>query len=582
MNTGGSSSARTKYKELAFLKSDYKQLKTVTPILAILLLANSLLAEAAVPVAPGAGTILQQVNPAAPPAPSSGGTGLKIEQEGAAKLPPSVPFLVKTIKITGNTRFDTVTLHALVMDGEGKNLTLTQLNELAARITNYYHDHGFPLARAIIPAQTIQDGQVEIEVIEARYGKVDLKNHSRVADDLLQSTIATVQSGQVIEQAPLNHSLLLLSDIPGVLPSATLKPGEAVGTSNLVVEVGSVPAVTGNVSLNNYGNAYTGRTHLGGTVNFINPLHHGDVLSVNAMSSGSGMNYGRIDYQSVLNGYGTRMGGSFSALRYILGDMFASLDGHGTAQVGSLWMKHPLVRSRDINLYGQIQYEHTVLRDHIDLTSIRTDRHLDNWTASLSGDLRDMFLSNAINSWSIGWMSGHLGFDDANAQLSDVATANTHGSFSKWTVNLIRLQYLSPNNSLYVALSGQWANANLDASEKMVAGGPYTVRAYDMGVISGDTGYLGTAEIRHDLGMIWHGRFQAVGFIDTEHVTVNKYVWVAGTNEATLSGAGVGLDGIWPDQWSAKAYIAAPFGPTPELVASTASVRAWVEIGKGF
>ncbi len=564
------------------MKSDSKQLKIVTPILAILLLANSLLAEAAVPVTPGAGTILQQVNPAAPPAPSSGGTGLKIEQEGAAKLPPSVPFLVKTIQITGNTRFDNLTLHALVMDAEGQSLTLTQLNELTARITNYYRDHGYPLARAIIPAQTIQDGRVKIEVIEAHYGKVDLENHSRVSDALLQSTIAKVQSGQVIEQAPLDHSLLLLSDIPGVVLSTTLKPGEEVGTSDLLVEVGSAPAVTGNVSLDNYGNAYTGRAHLGGTVNFINPLHHGDVLSVNATSSGSGMNYGRIDYESVLNGYGTRMGGSFSALHYILGDMFASLDGHGTAQVGSLWMKHPMLRSRNMNLYGQFQYDHKELRDHIDVASIRTDRHMDNWTASLSGDRRDMFMSGGISSWNIGWMSGQVGFDDANAQLSDAGTANTHGSFSKWTANLVRLQYLSPHNSLYLAFSGQWANTNLDASEKMVAGGPYTVRAYDMGVVSGDIGYLGTAEIRHNLGMLWHGRFQVVGFIDTEHVTVNKYVWVGGTNEATLNGAGVGLNCIWSSQWSGRAYIAAPFGTIPELVASPASVRAWFEIGKGF
>ena len=562
------------------MKCDHKLLRTVTPILAILLLANSLLAQAAGPATPGAGTILQQINPAAPPAPSSGGTGIKIEQEGATKLPPSAPFLVKTIEIAGNTRFDTVTLHALVMDGEGKSLTLAQLNELAARITGYYHDHGYPLARAIIPAQTIQDGRVEIEVIEAHYGKVSLDNHSRVKDTLLQSTLATVQSGQVIEQKTLDRSMLLLSDIPGVLPSATLKPGGEVGTSDLLVEVAPAKAISGNISLDNYGNTYTGRYHLSGTVNFLNPLHHGDVLSVNAITSGSGMNYGRISYDSLLNGHGTRMGGSYSALHYILGDTFAPLDGHGTAQVSSLWMKHPLSRGRNFNLNGQIQYGHTVLRDHLDLTSIRTDRHLDNWTASLSGDLRDTYLAGAITSWNAGWMSGQVSFDDATAEFTDANSANTQGSFSKWTANLVRLQYLSPANSLYVALSGQWANANLDASEKMVAGGPYTVRAYDMGVISGDTGYLGTAEIRHNLGMIGRGRFQAVGFIDTQYLKVNKYAWAAGPNEATLNGAGVGLDGIWPGQWSARAYIAAPFDATPALVASPAPVRAWVEAGK--
>jgi hemolysin activation/secretion protein len=313
-------------------------------------------------------------------------------------------------------------------------------------------------------------------------------------------------------------------------------------------------------------------------VNFVNPLHQGDILSVNALSTGSGMNYGRIRYDSLLNGHGTRMGGSYSALRYVLGDTFASLDGHGTARMGSLWTRQPLVRSPDINLYGQIQYDRKQLRDHIDTFGIRTDRQLHNWTASVSGDRRDTFLPGGINAWNIGWTSGRVDFDDADAQLSDAATASTQGRFSKWTAYLVRLQNLSPTYSLYLAFSGQWANTNLDASEKMVAGGPYTVRAYDVGAVSGDEGYLGSAEIRVDLGVVGRGRYQFVSFIEAQHVTVNKHVWVAGTNEATLKGAGVGLDWIWSGQWTAKAYIAAPIRRPPELVTSTASVRAWFEI----
>jgi len=73
-----------------------------------------------------------------------------------------------------------------------------------------------------------------------------------------------------------------------------------------------------------------------------------------------------------------------------------------------------------------------------------------------------------------------------------------------------------------------------------------------------------------------------VAFIDSAHVTVNRNVWVAGTNSARLSGAGVGLNWAGPNQWSARAYIATPIGSIPALVASTASTRAWVEIGKGF
>ncbi len=560
--------------------------RTMKPLIAALLAALAPLAPLAVhaqaPAPPGAGAILQQVQPVPPPTPSPGVTGLTIERQDGAKLPPSAPFLVKTIQIAGNTLFATPTLHALVADAEGKSLTLSQLDELAARITNHYRSHGYPLARAIIPAQTIQSGIVRIEIIEARYGKIRLDNRSRVNDPLLQATLSPLQSGQAIGQTEMDRALLLLSDIPGVVVAATLKPGESVGTSDLLVNTTPGPAVLGNVVLDNYGNRFTGRARIGATLNFINPLHHGDILSVGGLSSGGGMNYGRIAYESLLTGQGTRLGGAYSALRYALGGPLAALNANGTAQVASLWAKHPLVRSRDVNLYGQIQHDWLQLRDHINAGAIRTDRSLANWTVSLAGDARDTFLSSAVSAWNVGWTAGRVGFDDAAAQLADAGGARTQGSFSKWNASLARLHSLSPKNGLYFALSGQWANTNLDPSQKMTAGGPYTVRAYDTGAVSGDTGVLGSIELRHSLGAAWGGQWEAVAFVDSARVTVNKNTLVAGTNSATLSGAGLGLNWTGPDQWSARTHIATRIGSTPVLVADTASTRAWVQIGKGF
>lgn len=547
-------------------------------ILATLLILP-LVAEAAAPVVvPDTGAILQQIKPALPPIPSSTGTGLSIERAGGEKLPPSAPFMVKAIRITGNKQFDTATLHALVADAEGKDFTLSQLDELAAKLTAYYQAHGYPLARAIIPAQTIKDGVVEIHIIEASYGKIKLNNKSRVKDSLPEATLAPLQSGQVISQAEMDHALLLLSDIPGIAVNATLKPGEVVGTSDFVVDTTESTAMSANLALDNYGNRYTGRARAGGTLNLINPLHHGDVLSLSGLTTGSGMNYGRASYDTLLNGSGTHAGGSLSSLHYILGDTLANLNGHGTAQVASLFVKQPLVRSRELNIYGQIQYDWMQLKDHLDASSIRTDRHLDNWTGTLSGDLRN---ANAINTGSIGLTSGSLGFDDNAAQLADAAGAKTRGQFSKWNVNLSRMQGLSQKNSLYVALSGQWANTNLDSSQKMTAGGPYTVRAYDMGTVSGDIGYLGSVEFRRDLGQAMNGAWQAVAFVDSEHVIVNRNA-LSVTNSATLSGTGLGLNWSGPSLWSAKTYVAKRLGSTPALVASAASVRAWIEIGKGF
>jgi len=537
---------------------------------------------AAAPAIPNAGTLLQQTQPVEPPTPSSNNTGLNIVQPSSAPLPSSVAFRVERIEITGNTHIDTATLHALVAGSEGKDLTLTDLGELALLITDYYHAHGYPLARAIVPAQTMQGGVVRIEVIEARFGKIGLDNQSRARDGLLLSTLGGLQSGAVVTQAQMDRSLLLLSDIPGVQINATLKPGEAVGTSDLQVVAAAAPMVAGNVSVDNWGERYSGRPRLSGTVSVFNPLHQGDEFSVSGLTSGADMNYGRVAYDALLTGAGTRVGASFSALDYRLGDALSPLGAHGTAQVASTWVKQPLLRSRALNLYGQLQYDHLSLDDNIDTTGSANDRHLDNVTATLSGDLRDGLFAGAVSGWSMSWTYGHTSFDNATAQTLDAMGRDTQGGFSKWNLSAMRLQDLGGGNALFLSASGQLASGNLDSSQQVIAGGPGSVRAYDVNAVAGDSGALFTMEFRHTMAHAWYGQWQAIAFVDAAHVRINRNTFEAGSNIANMGGAGVGLNWAGPYQTNASASVAAPIGGRPEQAGSTASVRAWLQLSKAF
>jgi hemolysin activation/secretion protein len=534
------------------------------------------------PVAPDSGTILQQLHPSKPPAPASSVTGLTIEQPNGIAVPAGEAFAVKRLEIRGNTRFEAATLHALIADAEGKSLNLAQLSAITDRITEYYHSHHYPLARAILPAQTIKDGVVVIQVLEARYGKVALHNQSRVTDSLLQSTLSPLKVGEVIEQTEMDHVLLLMSDVPKIEVHALVKPGDTVGTSDLDVTTLPGPRWSAIASIDDYGNKYTGRTRGGGTITLVDPFDHGDYLSLAGLSSGEDLNYGRLSYETTLNGLGTRLGAAYSGLHYKLGDGLQSLDGHGTAEVASLWAKHPLVRSPNADLYLQVQYDRLTLRDDLDAGVIKSDRHLDNGSASLTGDARDALLAGAVSTANLTVTYGRVNFDDGAAETTDAVTARTQGSFSKWNLNIARQQQFTAADGVYLSFAGQWTSDNLDSSQKMIAGGPYTVRAYDLGVLSGDTGELGTAEFQHTLGAAWGGTWQVTAYFDSEHIVVNHNPWVAGVNSATLSGAGLGLNWAGAQQWSAKLQVAERVGAVPSLIHDPSSVRVWGEIDKAF
>lgn len=532
------------------------------------------LAQAQTP--PTSGELLQQVPP--PPTDTAPAPEVSIEQVDTPAVNDATPFAVERIVIEGQTAFDTASLHALVASGEGQTLTLTALNALAQRITDHYRAHGYPLARAIVPAQALDAGTVRIKVIEARYDQVQLDNRSRISDALLNATLASLQPGDAVRGAELDRALLLLGDLPGVQASATLKPGSEVGTSTLIVQAEPGPMLSGQVSLDNAGNRYTGRVRLGAWLQVNNPLRHGDQLSVGAMTSGGDLSYGRLGYQFTLNGHGTRLGAAYSVLDYALGGDLDALQAHGTARVASAWLTQPLLRSRTASLDANLQFDHKRLHDDIDSVALHGQRHTRSWTLGMDGQRRD---TSGINSFNLSVTHGELDFDDAVAAAADAGTARTAGSYTRWNARLQRLQTLTTRTRLLLAVSGQASGDNLDSSDQFLLGGPGSVRGYAVGALAGASGYLVTLGLQHDVNWFDNSRTVASVFLDSGALRINANPWAPGDNHARLQALGLGLAWTGPNQWNASVQIAAPIGSTPALVAED-DVRAWVRVSKGF
>ncbi len=540
-------------------------------------------AQAAGPSVPNAGSMLQQMQPNLPAGAAPSDAHLTVPEKTDTPVPSSIAFRVTTIEITGNTHIATDQLHALVQDAEGQDLTLATLTEVVARITAHYQRQGFPLARAVVPSQTMVAGVLRVQVIEARYDAIVLDNQTPLNDALLRSALRPLQSGQVIQQAPLDQVLLLLSDIPGVVVNATMKPGSQLGATDLEVTTTAIRSgVSGNSVIDNYGNDYVGRPRVSQSLRVINPFNRqwGAALDINGLSAGSGLNYGRVAYEKVLIGAVTRVGGAYSALLYTLGGPLAASGSHGDAKVAQVWARRSLLRGYTANLSTQLQYDNTQLRDHSGV-DIDNNRQTNKITASLSGDVQDRLWLEAVNYWNVSATNGFLSFDNAAAQLANAS--RTEGRFSKVNGSFSRLQKLNPADSLYAALTLQWASRNLDPSEKMALGGASSVRAADASALSGDMGAMLNLEYRRSLGAAWGGFLQLTGFMDRATVRLNQTALGTHENRAQISGAGVGLSWSGPQHFFVKAQLAKLLStPSASLAGVTSSTRAWLEITHAF
>ena len=530
---------------------------------------------------PSAGSQIQQIPVA--PAPEKVAPQIRVEQAQAPAVPASdsARLKVNALHLTGQRLYPEAQLLSLTGFVAGQELSLGQLQTMAAQIADFYHQKGYFVAQAYLPAQEIKNGAVTIAIIEGQYGAVTMRNQSRLSDRLANGALDDLHSGDAIHSSPLERDLLLLSDTPGVEVRSTLVPGASVGAADLVVDVTPGQQVTGSIDADNGGSRYTGQYRLGGTLNINNLAGQGDVASLRALSSFDGLDYARAAYQMQF-GQATA-GVAYSRLDYKLGREFSALHGNGTADIASVYGSYPLLRSRRSNLYVQMGVDYKTFDDRIDLVSSHVERNATVLMTTLRGDHRDDFGGGGLTAGSLTWSTGNLDIETREARSADGLTARSNGHYDKLGFSVMRVQRVTDAFSLYGAVNGQVASKNLDISEKMYLGGIDGVRAYPQGEAFGDEGYLATVEARYLLppfsGM---GQVQLISFVDTGTVTLNENRWDDSDRTRTLRGAGVGVNWFDFNNYSVKTYYAQKLGGEKATSAPDSSGRFWVQVVKYF
>jgi hemolysin activation/secretion protein len=239
--------------------------------------------------------------------------------------------------------------------------------------------------------------------------------------------------------------------------------------------------------------------------------------------------------------------------------------------VSSLYLQYPILRSLSASLDTQVAFSYGKLKDDVKTTFTTNPRSSREVTVGLGGNIRD---ASGITSGSLSYVKGKLTISDAMVLDIDEATTQTNGTFDKVVYSALRLQNLGLGLNLYAAVSGQRAGKNLDPSEKFNLGGPDAVRAYAQGEGVGDTGELGTVELRHSIGPFV--------FFDAGHIQTNKDPFLPGSNSSTLRGAGVGFNLTMFDGVRLRASWAWKLGESPAQSATDSASRGWIQLGLDF
>lgn len=497
---------------------------------------------------PNAGRILQEQQQAEPPVPAAAPDfklGSPIPDTAA---PGGAKARVQSIELTGNQVFTQTQLLARLGAYQGQEYDLAGLQGLANQLTRYYHDAGYPFARVYLPAQSLDQGVVRMQVLEGHYGQVKAGGDEKLAARA-QGYLSALRPGEVIESGALERAALLLADLPGVTVTPIMRPGQTLGAGDLAVEVQRGDRVAGSVGLDNQGNRYTGQFRANASLAINSPFMLGDQIALHAQQTSEHMTFGDVGYSLPLGTSGLRGRLGYGYTNYELGKEFSDLDAHGTAKVASAGLSYPLLRSQSRNLTVGVDFLHKQLRDEYRAAQLTLDKFTNSVPLAAQFDVRDSLGGGGVTYGSLTWTPGTLKLNGAQAE-ADALTAKSDGRYNKLNLDIARLQSLAPKWTLYGRFSGQWTNDNLDSSEDFGLGGPAGVRAYPVGEGYGDRGWLAQLEVRLAVGPV-----SPFVFYDAGRVQINAHPWTAGENFRQIAGTGVGAR-LNLNGWRAEATVA--------------------------
>ncbi|WP_193222268.1 ShlB/FhaC/HecB family hemolysin secretion/activation protein [Alkalilimnicola sp. S0819] len=429
-------------------------------------------------------------------------------------------FLLRGVRFDRSAFLEKALLLRLAADYVGREIGFAELNELVARINDRYSERGLLTARALIPPQRIEQGVVQVRLVEGRLGELQLEGVEYSSPSYLRGLLP-VAEGEVLDVERLARVLRYYNAGNELDLRLGLRPGGGFGETDLVLRVAEPTRNALQFFLDNAGTDNTGELQLGVYYLRRGLFGRGDNASLFLLGSEGALS-GSASYEAPVNRWGGRLQLALSngEIEIIQGP-FQALAITGESDALSLEYRQPLWLGDDWTLGGVLRASHsesTTLIDGIALTESSVDSY--GLGARLSG-------GGERQRWSLhGDLTRITGEDILGDQTSDLLF---RGGLS-W---LRRLGERS-----YAQARGGWQYgpvAGLPASELFQVGGVNSVRGYPQGALSGGRGYY--------LNLEWHWQgwrhLQPYLFVD------HGAVWADSPEHETITA--VGLGGRW--QW---------------------------------
>lgn len=477
-----------------------------------------------------------------------------LREEQPAPIPKQEEFrvLIKDFEFQGEiTLFTKEQLKEVLKDLTNKELTFKEILGAAQKIRDFYKLRGFFLTNVTVPNQEIIDGKVILIILE---GKLDTKQPYQINGKNLRLQKESIKQyfteafTKRLDENSLDRAILNLNNNPGITASVTLRPGSTPGTTAMIINVDEGPMMTGTVGGNNYGSQYTGALKTNVSLNIQNPLEYGDAIKLQVSKAPKdNFDFHQLEYEFPIGRSGLRSNILYNRLEYKIGKELATTPmTMGVAKTYDIHLRYPLYLTSGTSLFVGTGYVHNNFYNET-TGVITSNKRVDSYDLQLEAKHVDEWFLGAYTLFNISNNYGTLDLThNASDYANDQSAARTHGDYKKTNIDVVRIQKLSSTMNLNIVGKIQYANKNLDSSQKISLGGPVGVRAFPAGEASGDEGRKISVDLKYKVpnqpptNPITLSAFYDYGRIRQYKNTENINMTTA--NEYSLAGWGLALD----------------------------------------
>lgn len=384
-------------------------------------------------------------------------------------------------------------IDSLVRPIQGRNVFIEDIQKVIDSINNLYAEKGFVTARAFLPEQTVENGNIYIDLMESRIGNITVQQNKWTKDGYITRRLPE-KEGQLFDIVELEKDILDFNRYnEGVRLTANLKAGEKSGTTDVeVIANENFPFHIMGV-MDNAGRYNTGSLR-GGTMLYADSLFgHRDRMSIGTyMSKGAHSPF--FDYNAPVNKKDGRVGFMFSSTfaKVKNGNDIARLLGIGSnAYQYSLYYSQPLIRKPGFELksYAAVNYKRS-------RTFSKTIPELDSWFGTDNVTSAEVALQARKDTKYGIWY-----FNQDAYYAFPIFNSRRDNNYFKYSGSAVRLHDFSHGvigqlRSNYQIVPGDKSIPYLD---QMQTGGLATVRGYSEGMMIGKNGYFISGELMFPL-----------------------------------------------------------------------------------